>query len=200
MAINLTKGQNVKLDKEAKSVKIGLGWDANDSSGANFDLDAIAIALTDKNGKAVSDDHVVFYGSQTKDGGKPCDPEHAIIHSGDNLTGDGDGDDETITVNFNKLSDKVQAIVFVVNIYQASSRNQNFGMVRNARARLYFNNNSEADLVYDLEEDFSTETTLEFVMLYKHNDEWKFKALGNGSNTSLSEIFKKYGVPTSGQA
>lgn len=199
MAVNLTKGQNVKLTKGVQQVRMGLSWDANDN-GKPVDLDAMAIELTGKDGKCVADDFLVFYGSEHRLNGKPTDPVHAVIHSGDNLTGEGDGDDEVIIVDFSKLDPRVNAILFIINIYQGKERGQNFGMVKNPKARLYYSDNSVADLVYELDEDFSTETTMEFCMLYKHNDEWKFKAIGEANGCNLTEELKKYGIPTSGNA
>lgn len=200
MAVNLTKGQNVKLTKGVQQVRVGLSWDAADN-GQDFDLDALAIELTSKDGKAVGDDFLVFYNSACKTSdGKPTDPTKAVVHSGDNRTGAGDGDDEVITVDFSKLDSRVQAILFVINIYQAKERNQNFGQVRNPRARLYYSSNDVADLVYELDEDFDTQTTMEFCMLYKHNDEWKFKALGEANNNDLVAELSKYGIPTTGNA
>lgn len=143
---------------------------------------------------------LVFYGSQCKLNGKPTDPTHAVVHSGDNLTGDGDGDDETITVDFSKLDPRVNAILFVINIYQAKQRGQNFGQVKNPVARLYYSDANVADLVYELDEDFDTQTTMEFCMLYKHNDEWKFKAIGEGNENGLTEELRKWGIPAEGNA
>lgn len=200
MAVNLTKGQNVKLTKGAQQVRIGLSWDANTNGSADFDLDAMAIELSDKNGKCIGDDFLVFYGSQHKLNGKPTDPTHAVVHSGDNLTGAGDGDDEIITVDFSKLDPRVNAILFVINIYQGKQRGQNFGQVKNPKARLYYSSSNVADLVYELDEDFDTQTTMEFCMLYKHNDEWKFKAIGEGNENGLTEELRKWGIPAEGNA
>lgn len=197
--VNLTKGENVKLTKGVQQIRVGLSWDAN-NNGNPVDLDAMAIELTDKNGKCVGDDFLVFYGSSKKVNGKPTDPTQAVIHSGDNLTGEGDGDDEVLTVDLNKLDPRVNAILFVINIYQARERGQNFGMVKNPKARLYYSDATTPDLVYELDEDFSTETTMEFCMLYKHNDEWKFKAIGEANGCNLVEELKKYGIPASGNA
>lgn len=197
--VNLTKGENVKLTKGVQQVRVGLSWDAN-NNGNPVDLDAMAIELTDKNGKCVGDDFLVFYGSSKKVNGKPTDPTQAVIHSGDNLTGEGDGDDEVLTVDLNKLDPRVNAILFVINIYQARERGQNFGMVKNPKARLYYSDATTPDLVYELDEDFSTETTMEFCMLYKHNDEWKFKAIGEANGCNLVEELKKCGIPASGNA
>lgn len=120
--------------------------------------------------------------------------------SGDNLTGAGDGDDETITVDFSKLDPRVNAILFVINIYQGKQRGQNFGQVKNPKARLYYSSGDVADLVYELDEDFDTQTTMEFCMLYKHNDEWKFKAIGEGNENGLTEELRKWGIPAEGNA
>lgn len=197
--VNLTKGQNVVLTK-SKNVRVGLSWDAS-TNGVDVDLDVLAIELTDKNGRCLGDDFLVFYNSSCKTSdGKPTDPTKAVIHSGDNRTGDGDGDDETIFVDFSKLDSRVNAIVFVINIYQGKERNQNFGQVKRPCARLYYEDNTIADLVYELDEDFSTQTTVEFCMLYKHNDEWKFKALGDSNENDLVSELLKYGIPATGNA
>lgn len=182
--LQLTKGQNVKLTKGVQSVKIGLSWDAN-TGGQTADLDAYAVELADKDGKAIDENHVVYFNHKS-------DSECAVVHSGDNLTGEGSGDDETIKVDFTKLNPNVNAILFCVSIYQAHSKGQNFGQIKNPKARLYYSDASTADLVYELDEDFSTSTTLEFVMLYKHNDEWKFKAIGEGNDNEISEELNKW--------
>lgn len=186
MAINLTKGQNVKLNKESNKIKIGLSWDVKDS-GNPFDLDVAAIGLTDKNGNAVSDKYFVYYGNLKS-------PDNAIIHSGDNLTGEGDGDDEVISFDFSKLDDRVNAIIIVINIYQAKLRKQNFGQVKNPKARLYYSDSNVPDLIYELDEDFSNSTTVEFVMLYKNNGEWKFKAIGEGNENDMKKEIEKFGL------
>lgn len=200
MAVNLTKGQNVKLTKGIQQVRVGISWDAA-NNGQEVDLDVLAIELDSKDGKALSDNHVVFYNSicKTPDG-KPTDPNKSVIHSGDNRTGDGEGDDEVITIDFNKLDPRCKAIVFIVNIYQGKEKGQNFGQVRNPRARLYYSNNDIADLVYELDEDYDTKVTVEFCMLYEHNGEWKFKALGEGNDLDLLGEMHKYGIPAEGNA
>lgn len=200
MAVFLTKGENISLTKGIQNVKVGLSWDTA-TDGEDVDLDVMAIELTDKAGKAVSDNHLVFYNSVVKTAeGLPTDPEHAVIHSGDNRTGDGDGDDEVISVNLSKLDPKVGAILFVVNIYQGKEKGQNFGQVRNPKARLYCDGSDTAELVYELDEDFSTEICVEFCMLYKHSGEWKFKAVGTANNNGLLEELQKYGIPATGNA
>lgn len=198
--VNLTKGQNVKLTKGVQQVRVGISWDAA-TNGEEVDLDVIAIELDSKDGKALSDQHLVFYNSACKTAdGKPTDPQKAVVHSGDNRTGDGDGDDEVITVDFSKLDPRCKAITFIVNIYQGKEKGQNFGQVRNPRARLYYSDNDIADLVYELDEDYDTKVTVEFCMLYEHNGEWKFKALGEGNELDLLGEMHKYGIPAEGNA
>lgn len=197
--IQLTKGQNVKLTKGVQNVRVGLSWDVSGTK--EFDLDVLAIELESKDGKCIGDNYVVFYNSANKtNDGKPTDPEHAVIHSGDNRTGAGDGDDELITVDLSKLNPKVNAIVFVINIYEGKSRGQNFGQVANPKARLYYDEDDIADLMYELDEDYSGKVCMEFCMLYKHNDEWKFKALGEGNENDLAAELAKYGLPCTGNA
>lgn len=181
----LVKGQNVQLTG-VRQCRLGLSWDAN-AGGQTADLDAFAIALKGKEGPGLDAKHVIYYGNKK-------DPEGAIVHSGDNLTGEGDGDDETINIDFTKMNPEVQAILFGINIYNAEAKKQNFGMVKNPKARLYFGNSATADLVYELDEDFSTSISVKVVMLYLHNGEWKFKALGEGSTKNLSGIITEYGL------
>lgn len=197
--IQLTKGQNVKLTKGVQSVKVGLSWDTNGIQ--DCDLDVLAIELTDKDGKCIGDPYAVFYNSMNKTSdGKPTDPTQAVIHSGDNRTGDGSGDDEVISVDFSKLDSRCNAILFVINIYEGKSKGINFGQVKNPRARLYYTDSSVADLVYELDEDYSSDVCMEFCMLYKHNDEWKFKALGEGNSNDLASELEKWGLPCNGNA
>lgn len=199
--INLTKGQNVRIDKGVQKVKVGLSWDTS-QSGQDVDLDVLAIELDNKtDGKCISDEFVVFYNSTKKTAqGKPTDPNEAVIHSGDNRTGEGEGDDETIEVDFSKVDPRVQAILFVVNIYDAANRRQNFGQVKNPRARLYFESATVPDLVYELDEDFDTQICVEFCLLYRHDGGWKFKAVGDGNSNNLLEELRKYGIPVEGNA
>lgn len=181
----LVKGQNVQLTG-VQQCSLGLSWDAN-TSGQTADLDAFAICLKSKEGPGLDQKHVIYYGNKR-------DPEGAIIHSGDNLTGAGDGDDETINVDFTKMNSEVEAVIFGINIYDAKNKKQNFGMVKNPKARLYFGNNTTADLVYELDEDFSTAISVKVCMLYKHNGEWKFKALGEGSDQTIAQMATEYGI------
>ena len=193
--IQLTKGQNVKLTKGVQSVKVGLSWDSG------FDLDVLALELDNKDGKCLGDPYAVFYNSIHKTAeGKPTDPNQAVVHSGDNRTGEGEGDDEVILVDFNKLDPRCNAILFVINIYEGKQKGYNFGQVRNPRARLYYSSSDIADLVYELDEDYSSSVCMEFCVLYKHNDEWKFKALGEGNTNDLAEELSKYGLPCTGEA
>lgn len=185
--INLEKGQKIELTKENAGLKkllVGLGWDVNSNGGAAFDLDASALLL-DSTGKIASNDKVVYYGHKDAEG---------VHHTGDNLTGAGDGDDEQIIVDLEKVATDVERIVFTVTIYQASSRHQNFGMVSNAFIRVANNETNEEICKYDLCEDYSTEKSVIVAELYRHNGEWKFGALGTGFSGELGELIKHYGL------
>lgn len=190
MSVNLQKGARVSLSKEIaglSKVLVGLGWDTNSSdTGAEFDLDASAFLL-DKNGKVTNDRNFIFYNNLNSADG-------AVVHTGDNRTGEGDGDDESIEVDFSKLSKEVAEIAIVVTIHDATQRKQNFGMVRNAFIRIVDEVSKKEIAKYDLEEDFSTETAVEFGKLYFKDNEWRFNAIGNGLKGGLSEFCKKYGV------
>lgn len=182
MAINLQKGQRENIN--AQKFTIGLGWDTNVSStGADFDLDA-SVFLLGANGKIVSDEYFVFYNNSKS-------PDGAVIHTGDNLTGDGDGDDESIIVDLSKINPAVQEICIVVTIHDAEVRKQNFGQVRNSFIRIF--DESEAELVkYELDEDFSVETAVEFGRIYNRNGQWKFEATGSGMKGGLEDYLNKY--------
>ena len=189
MSVSLTKGGNVSLTKAAPgltAVAVGLGWDARTTDGTEFDLDASAI-VTDADGKALSDQHFVFFNNKTS-------PEGAVQHSGDNLTGAGDGDDEQITVTLSALPPNAGRVVFPVSIYDAGANGQTFGQVRNAFIRVV----NQADGVelarYDLSEDASTETAMVFGELYRNGEEWKFRAVGQGYSSGLSGIARDFGV------
>lgn len=189
MGVNLSKGGNVSLTKEApglQSVIVGLGWDARTTTGADFDLDASAI-VADSNGAAVSPQHFVFYSNLTS-------PDQSVVHSGDNLTGEGGGDDERITVNFGLLPDTADKVVVSVAIYDAEARSQTFGQVRNAFIRV-LNAADDVELArYDLSEDASTETAMVFGELYRNGADWKFRAVGQGYTEGLTGITKQYGL------
>jgi tellurium resistance protein TerD len=182
MAINLEKGQRQSID--APKFIVGLGWDSNTSStGEAFDLDA-SVFLVGANGKVLSDNHFVYYNNLKS-------PDEAVIHAGDNLTGAGDGDDEKIQVDLSKISADVNEICFVVTIHHADTRRQNFGQVRNSFIRVVDQSNTEL-VKYELDEDFSIETAVEFGRIYKRNNEWKFEAVGTGMKGGLQDFLNKY--------
>ncbi|MFT4083249.1 MAG: TerD family protein [Nocardioides sp.] len=191
MAVSLTKGGNVSLTKEAgpgglNAVTVGLGWDVRTTTGADFDLDSSALAVTEA-GSVLSDKHFVFYGNLVSADG-------SIEHSGDNLTGAGEGDDEQIKVNLAAVPAEIDKIVVAASIYDADARGQSFGQVRNAFIRVV-NQADGAELArYDLSEDASTETAMIFGELYRHGGEWKFRAVGQGYASGLAGIAKDYGV------
>ena len=189
MGVSLSKGGNVSLTKEAPhmtAVSVGLGWDIRTTTGTDFDLDASAIAVgTDK--KVLSDKHFVFFNNLTS-------PDGSIEHTGDNTTGEGEGDDEVIKVNLSAVPPEVDSIVFPVSIYDADSRSQSFGQVRNAFIRVVDQSNSNEIARYDLSEDASTETAMVFGELYRNGSEWKFRAVGQGYASGLAGIARDYGV------
>jgi len=183
MAINLQKGQRENIN--APKFTIGLGWDTNSTAtGSAYDLDASVFVLGD-NKKILSDSHFVFYNNLKT-------PDDAVIHSGDNLTGDGDGDDEQIMIDLTKINAAVSEICIVVTIHEAESRKQNFGQVRNSFIRIVDSSNNSEILKYELEEDFSIETAVEFGRIYKRNNEWKFEAVGMGMKGGLQDYLNKY--------
>ncbi len=190
MAVNLSKGQKVSLTKGnpgLSKIVVGLGWDTNKYDGGfDFDLDAAAFLLG-ANGKVTSDADFVFYGNLKHASG-------AVEHMGDNLTGDGDGDDEQIKVNLSAVPANIEKIGFTVTIYDAETRKQNFGQVSNAYIRI-FDETSNAELIrYDLGEDFSVETAVVVGEMYRNNGEWKFNAIGSGFQGGLFALCKNYGV------
>jgi tellurium resistance protein TerD len=189
MSVTLSKGGNVSLSKEAPgltAVTVGLGWDVRTTSGADYDLDASAI-LVGTNGKVLSDDNFVFFNNLRS-------PDGSVVHLGDNLTGGGDGDDEQITVQLNTVPANVDKIVFPVSIYEADSRQQNFGQVRNAFIRVVNQNGGTELARYDLTEDASNETAMLFGELYRNSGEWKFRAVGQGYASGLRGIALDFGV------
>ncbi|MCF8607379.1 TerD family protein [Gordonia sp. HY442] len=189
MGVSLTKGGNVSLTKEAPgltAVTIGLGWDVRTTTGTDFDLDGSAIALkTDK--KSVSDQHFVFFNNLRS-------PDGSIEHTGDNTTGEGDGDDEAINVDLAAVPPEVDSVVFPVSIYDADARSQSFGQVRNAFIRVVNRANGSEIARYDLTEDASTETAMVFGELYRNGAEWKFRAIGQGYASGLAGIARDFGV------
>jgi tellurium resistance protein TerD len=189
MGVTLAKGGNVSLSKQAPNltaVSVGLGWDVRTTTGADYDLDASAIA-TGPEKKVLSDLHFVFYNNLRS-------PEGSIEHTGDNLTGEGDGDDEVINVDLAATPPTIESIFFPVSIYDAETRQQSFGQVRNAYIRVVNRANGTELARYDLTEDSSTETAMVFGELYRAGAEWKFRAVGQGYASGLSGIAKDYGV------
>lgn len=189
MALTLTKGGSLSLSKEDPTLvrtRIGLGWDARSTDGAPFDLDASALLLG-ADGKVRTDADFIFYN-------QPKDEAGSVAHQGDNKTGDGDGDDEQITVDLSLVPADVQKIVFAVSIHEGQERGQNFGQVRNAYIRL-LNEDTQAEVVrYDLSEDAGQEAALNFAEVYRHNGEWKFRAVGQGYVSGLRGIAVDFGV------
>ncbi|WP_462186837.1 MULTISPECIES: TerD family protein [unclassified Frankia] len=189
MGVSLSKGGNVSLTKEAPgltNILVGLGWDVRSTTGADFDLDASAIACR-ADGKVASDGHFVFFNNLKS-------PDGAIEHQGDNLTGEGEGDDEAIMVNLTTLPSEIDKIVFPVSIYDADSRQQSFGQVRNAFIRIVNGAGGSEIARYDLTEDASTETAMVFGEVYRHGADWKFRAVGQGYASGLTGIARDFGV------
>jgi tellurium resistance protein TerD len=189
VGVSLTKGGNVSLTKEAPgltAVTVGLGWDARTTDGSAFDLDASAIGCK-ADGKVASDQHFVFFNNLKS-------PDGTIEHTGDNLTGEGGGDDEQIKVNLAGAPAELDKVVFPVSIYDADTRNQNFGQVRNAFIRIVNQADGKEIARYDLSEDASTETAMVFGELYRSGSDWKFRAVGQGYSTGLAGIARDYGV------
>ncbi len=191
MGVTLAKGGNVSLSKAAPNltnVMIGLGWDARSTTGAPFDLDASALLCA--NGRVLGDEYFVFYNNLKS-------PEGSVEHTGDELVGGSGGDDETILVDLGKVPVAVDKIVFPVSIYDAESRQQSFGQVRNAYIRVVNAADSRELARYDLTEDASTETAMIFGELYRYGGEWKFRAVGQGYASGLRGIALDFGVNVS---
>lgn len=191
MSVVLSKGGNVSLTKEAgdaglTAVVVGLGWDVRTTTGVDYDLDASAL-LCGVNGKVLSDNHFVFYNNLKS-------PDGAVEHTGDNRTGEGEGDDEQIKVDLAALGSDVQKIVIPVSIDDADAKGQNFGQVNNAFIRVV-NQAGNTELArFDLTEDASTETAMIYGELYRHGNDWKFRAVGQGYASGLRGIVQDYGV------
>jgi len=188
MSISLSKGQKISLSKEEPSLKkiiVGLGWDTKaGDTGNDFDLDASCFMLGE-NQKILTDNHFIFYNNLKS-------PDASVEHTGDNLTGMGDGDDEQIKVDLSKISPEIKKIVFVVTIHDAIKRKQNFGQVENSFIRMINEDNNKEIAKFDLGEDYSTETAMIMAELYLHNGDWKMSAVGSGYNQGLDAIVKKY--------
>ncbi len=190
MPINLSKGQKVDLTKGnpgLKNILVGLGWDVNQfDSGADFDLDAAAFMLG-QNGLCPSEKEFVFYSNLEH-------PSGGVKHMGDNLTGEGEGDDEQIKIDLSKIPDSIAKIAFTVTIYEADTRRQNFGQVSNAYIHIIDETSGRELIRYDLGEDFSIETAVVVGELYRHNGEWKFNAIGSGFQGGLAALCGHYGI------
>lgn len=188
--VSLRKGGNVSLTKEAggslRKVIVGLGWDARITDGQGFDLDAVAF-ICGANGKVREDSDFIFFNNMSGAGG-------AVNHLGDNTTGEGDGDDEQISLQLDQMPADVAKIVICVIIYDAENRNQNFGMVSNALTRVVNDSNGQVLADYDLSEDMSMETSMIFAEIYRHRSDWKFKAIGQGFSGGLGPLAQNYGV------
>ncbi len=189
MAVSLSKGGNVSLSKEAPGltkIVVGLGWDPRVTDGTEFDLDA-SVFICGENGKVRSDADFIFYNNKTSADG-------SVEHMGDNRSGEGEGDDEQVKIDLSKVAADVKKMVFGVTIHEAAGRGQNFGQVANAFMRVV-NGDGEKEIArYDLSEDYSIETAMIFGEVYRHNDEWKFKAIGAGFEGGLGPLAASHGV------
>lgn len=189
MAINLNKGSRINLEKEAPGLSklhLGLGWDLRKTDGVDFDLDA-SVLMLDNADKAIGEGGFVFYNAKTSTCG-------SVVHQGDNLTGEGDGDDEVITVDLTKIPENVEKLLVAVTIHDAETRNQNFGQIDNAFIRIANLDNGEDIARYDLTEDYSAETSLIFAEIYKKDGQWRAVAKGDGFAGGLSAFLGTYGL------
>lgn len=190
MSLSLVKGENTVLasaDKPMGTIVVGLGWDPRKQEGTKFDLDANALMLGE-DGKVINNEGIIYFGQKES----AC---KSITHKGDNLTGEGEGDDETIEMNLNTIPENVKEVLIHVVIHQAAERGQNFGQVDNAFVRV-FDKEDEAntEIRYDLAEDFSAQTVVNFARIYRHNGGWKMKAIGEGQVATLRSMAETYGV------
>ena len=194
MSVNLSKGQRINLSKEVEGlskIMVGLGWDAAKQSGGilnhlfgstSYSIDCDASAITMGNGYKYR--ACIYYGNLSEDN---------VYHHGDNLTGDGDGDDEQITVDLAHLSSEIERIVFVVNIYNCTERKQDFGLIKNAYIRLVDESTGKEICKYNLSDDYAGKTAMIFAEVYRNNGEWKFNAIGQGTNdASISQLINRY--------
>lgn len=189
MAVSLSKGGNVSLSKTVPSLKrilVGLGWESRATTGVDYDLDASAFLVAD-NGKVRRDEDFIFYSQLVSACG-------SVEHTGDNRTGAGDGDDEALKIDLEKVPDTIKRIVVSVTIYDAEARKQNFGQVSDAFMRIVNLDNDVEIARFDLTEDYSTETAMIFGEIYRHNGEWKFKAVGQGFAGGLEAMCNQFGV------
>ncbi len=189
MSVTLAKGGNISLDKEAPgltAVLVGLGWDERGTTGHEFDLDASALMLGE-DGKVLSDAHFIFYNNLVS-------PDGSVEHTGDNRDGQGDGDDEVVKVDLQRVPPQCARIVFPVSIHDARARGQNFGQVSNAFIRVVDQADGREITRFDLVEDASTETAMIFGQLYRHSGQWKFRAVGQGYAEGLLGLVRDLGV------
>ena len=189
MALSLQKGGNLSLSKTDPSltkILVGLGWDERTTDGSSFDLDASAFLLT-AGDKVRNDSDFIFY-NQLKS------PDGSVEHAGDNRTGQGDGDDESVKVDLSKVPAEITKIAFTVTIHDAEARRQNFGQISNAFIRVVNDLTGTEIVRYDLAEDYSTETAMIFGELYRHNSEWKFRAVGQGYSGGLKAMCDQFGI------
>ncbi len=189
MAVLLKKGGNISLsqtDSNLRHILIGLGWEARLTDGAPFDLDATAF-MVGENGKVRNDEDFIFYYKLESECG-------SVVHTGDDAVGGGGGDDEALKIDFEKVPDAIKRVIICVTIYEADERGQNFGQVDNAFMRIVNLDNNIEIARFDLTEDYSTETAMIFGEVYRHNNEWKFKAVGQGFSGGLESLCHKFGV------
>jgi tellurium resistance protein TerD len=189
MGVSLNKGGNVSLSKEAPGLNrilIGLGWDTRSTDGADFDLDA-SLFMLNAEGRVRSDSDFIFYNNLKSTDG-------SVEHTGDNLTGEGEGDDEAIKVTVTAVPADVDKLIVAVTIHDAQARGQNFGQVENAFIRIVNDENAVEIARYDLSEDASVETAMIFGEVYRHGDEWKFRAVGQGYTGGLGPLAQSYGI------
>lgn len=193
MAINLEKGGRINLSKEnpgLRKIRVGLGWNPNTfDTGAKFDLDVSAFVLAPNAGgqpKLLADEYLVFYNNAAS-------PDGAVVHSGDSQAGDSAGDDETLTIDLSSLNAKAEEISFIVTIHKADERRQNFGQVANSYIKLYDDETGAVMAEYKLEDDFSTETAVQFGSLFRRDGQWSFKAVGAGYKKGLGDFVAIYG-------
>ncbi|MDR1165593.1 MAG: TerD family protein [Deltaproteobacteria bacterium] len=189
MSVSLIKGANISLDKEApglKAIFVGLGWDARSTTGDDFDLDASAFLLKSDD-KVRGDEDFIFYNNLAA-------ADQSVTHTGDNLTGEGEGDDEVIKIDLTLVAPEIARIAVTVTIHDAIARKQNFGMVSNAFIRVVNQEGDQEIARFDLSEDMSTETAMIFGEIYRHRGEWKFKAVGQGFAGGLEALCGRYGV------
>ncbi len=189
MTISLKKGEGISLEKASpalEAVFVGLGWDVNQSTGSDFDLDT-SVFLLGENDKLVSDRHFIYFNNL-----KSPDPDHSVEHMGDDLTGAGEGDDEVIIVNLKKVPEEVQKLTFVVTIYEAEKRGQTFGQVNNGFVRLVNVKTKEEVVRYDLDEEYSNEKSIIMAEIYRKNGQWGMSAIGQGYEGDLGSILSRY--------